>query len=342
MSIPFETKIDLKNPIWNRDAWARIQADLNPEKETICHCRGEVLGVKPGEAVKQLCNFETFLATRLIPQEDGTIRRLNKEVIFYTDPRSNQIIHEWTNPWTGEVVPVVHVFNDPFNYTISEWLILAPEDFPKDGSKPEPRKIPLMFPWYPMGDDRLVLNTDMHLYYPNALQPDKWPRESGGKMAQVSEMMRYIVKRRGPGKPRTNLGAHGWLVEPYYSLATLDADGSDGRTLPVYLDHDQIGQRRYCSRACSQVFRKPAPRHAAGADRRLRPEYFQPRVLCQGANPGSTAERLTLAARLTLKSPGPARTRTGPDTYKAVLDGSASCEQPGPAVSPASQGQETS
>jgi hypothetical protein len=201
MSIKFETKIDFKNPIWNRDAWARIQADLNPDKETICYCRGEVLGVKPGEAVKHLCNFETFLATRLIPQEDGTIRRLNKEVIFYTDARTNQIIHEWTNPWTREVVPVVHVFNDPFNYTISEWLILAPEDFPKDGSKPEPRKIPLMFPWYSMGDDRLVLNTDMHLYYPNSLQPDKWPRESGGKFAQVSEMMRYIVKREDLENP---------------------------------------------------------------------------------------------------------------------------------------------
>ncbi len=195
MSIKFETKIDPKNPIWNRDAWARIQADLNPEKEAITHCRGEILGIKPGEAVKQLCSFETFLATRLIPQEDGTIRRLNKEVIFYTDPRTNEIIHEWTNPWTGEKVKVVHVFNDPFNYTISEWLILAPEDFPKDGSKPEPRKIPLIFPWYPMGDDRMVLNTDMHLCYPNALQPDKWPRESGGKLAQVSEMMRFIVRK---------------------------------------------------------------------------------------------------------------------------------------------------
>ncbi len=195
MSIKFETKIDVKNPIWNRDAWARIQADLNPEKEAITHCRGEILGIKPGEAVKQLCSFETFLATRLIPQDDGSIRRLNKEVIFYTDARTNEIIHEWTNPWTGEKVNVVHVFNDPFNYTISEWLILAPEDFPKDGSKPEPRKIPLIFPWYPMGDDRLVLNTDMHLCYPNALQPDKWPRESGGKLAQVSEMMRFIVRK---------------------------------------------------------------------------------------------------------------------------------------------------
>ncbi len=202
MTIKFETKIDFNNPIWNRDTWARIQGDLNSENQRIGYCAGEVLGVKPGEAVKPLCGFETFLATRLIPQEDGTIRRLNKEVIYYTDlsdergmpkqPGDRRMIDRWTNPWTGEEVKVVHVANDPFNYTISEWLILAPEDFPEDGSKPKPRKIPLIFPWRRVGD-KLVLNTDMHLYYPNALQPDKWPRESSGKMAQVSEMMRYWV-----------------------------------------------------------------------------------------------------------------------------------------------------
>lgn len=195
MATQFETKIDFTNPIWNRDAWARIQGDLNPENQKIGYVNGQILGVKPGEAVKELCGFETFLATRLIPQEDGTIRRLNKEVIFYTDSRTGQIINEWTNPWTGEVVNVVHVSNDPFNYTISEWLILAPEDFPEDGSAPKPRKIPLIFPWRHMGPDKVVLNTDMHLYYPNALQPDKWPRESGGPMAQVSEMMRYFVSK---------------------------------------------------------------------------------------------------------------------------------------------------
>ena len=196
MTTKFETTIDFASPIWNRDTWARMQGDLNPENERIGYAAGEVMGVVPGEAVKPLCGFETFLATRLIPQEDGTILRLNKEVIFYTDlhpdPGSRRMIDEWTNPWTDEKVKVVHVANDPFNYTISEWLILAPKDFPKDGSKPEPRKFPLLFPWRRVGD-KLVLNTDMHLYYPNALQPDKWPRESGGKMARVSEMMRYWV-----------------------------------------------------------------------------------------------------------------------------------------------------
>ncbi len=192
MSAQFETKIDFTNPVWNRDTWARIQGDLNPENQKIGDVRGVIIGVKPGEKSKELCGFEAFLATRLVPQEDGTIRRLNKEVIFYTNPRTGEIIEEWTNPWTGEVVNVVQVANDPFNYTISEWLILAPEDFGGD-KKVEPRKIPMIFPWHQMSPTHLSLSTDMHLYYPNAMNPEKWVRESSGPMVQVSEMMRYCV-----------------------------------------------------------------------------------------------------------------------------------------------------
>ena len=196
MTAKFETKIDFANPLWNRDTWARIQGDVNPENERIGYAAGEILGIKPGEAAKPLCGYEVFLATRLIPQDDGNYRRLNKEVIFYTDlnrdPGSRRMIDKWTNPWTDEYVDVIHVSNDPFNYTISDTLILAPEDFPTDGSPPKMRKIPLMFPWRSVGD-KLMLSTDMHLCYPNSLQPDKWPRESSGPLAQVSEMMRYWV-----------------------------------------------------------------------------------------------------------------------------------------------------
>ncbi|MDH3977237.1 MAG: DUF1838 domain-containing protein [Gammaproteobacteria bacterium] len=196
MTAKFETKIDFKSPIWNRDTWARIQGDLNPENERFSYAAGDVMGVVEGEKLKPLCGFETFLATRLVPQEDGTIRRWNKEVIFYTDlnpdPGSRRMIDTWHNPYTDEEVEVVHVANDPFNYTISEWLILAPEDFPTDGSPPKPRKFPLLFPWRKSGN-KLALQTDMHLQYPNALQPDKWPRESSGKMARVSEIFRYWV-----------------------------------------------------------------------------------------------------------------------------------------------------
>lgn len=201
--IPFETKTDFMNPRWNRDSWARIQGDMDSSKERIGHCSGVILGVKPGEKVRPLLGFQTFLATRLIPLPDGNIRRLNKEVIFYTNlnrlGQPGEIIEEWENPWTKEKVKVVQVFNDPFNYTISDTLILAPEDFPGDKSKLP--KIPLIFPWQELNGDTLVLSTDMHLNYPNPLQPDKWKRESSGPMAQVSEMMRYFVSRKDLENP---------------------------------------------------------------------------------------------------------------------------------------------
>ncbi|MCH5372826.1 MAG: DUF1838 domain-containing protein, partial [Planctomycetes bacterium] len=115
---------------------------------------------------------------------------LNRETIIYTDPTTGAVLEEWTNPWSGEVVKVVHVDNDPFNYNIGTEMYIAPEDI--GGEKPAaPIRIPLILPWYKVSDDTLVLETDMHLYYPNALQPDKWPRESSGPMVQVSEMFRY-------------------------------------------------------------------------------------------------------------------------------------------------------
>jgi hypothetical protein len=202
--IPFETQIDFMNPRWNRDAWARIQADMDSSNERLCHCSGNIIAVRPGEVLKPILGFQTFLATRLLPLPDGNIRRVNKEVIFYTNltrlGQPGEILETWKNPFTNEEVRVVHAINDPFNYTISETLILVPEDFAGDRSKLS--KIPLIFPWQDLDGETLVLSTDMHLIYPNPLQPDKWPRESAGPKAQVSEMMRFFVKRKDLENPQ--------------------------------------------------------------------------------------------------------------------------------------------
>jgi hypothetical protein len=40
----------------------------------------------------------------------------------------------------------------------------------------------------------LTLKRHIHLFYKNALQPDKWPRESGGPMARVSEFFTYFIE----------------------------------------------------------------------------------------------------------------------------------------------------
>ncbi len=68
MSAKFLTDIDFKNPVWNRDTWARLQGNLDPEKEKIANYSGTVLGVQDGAKATELVGFEGFAATRLIPQ----------------------------------------------------------------------------------------------------------------------------------------------------------------------------------------------------------------------------------------------------------------------------------
>lgn len=188
----FQTQIDFQSPEWNRDAWARIVSDLDVSKQAIGRYRGQVLAVVDGEKLRVLCGFEGFAVSRLIRTEDGNYRRLNRETIIYTDPLTGEVIDTWTNPWSDEMVNVVHVANDPFNYNISTEMYISPEDIGGDEPK-APIKVPLILPWQKLNDETLVLETDMHLFYPSALQPDKWPRESSGKMVQVSEMFRYFV-----------------------------------------------------------------------------------------------------------------------------------------------------
>ncbi|MEZ5498440.1 MAG: DUF1838 family protein [Steroidobacteraceae bacterium] len=275
--IPFETKIDFARPRWNRDAWARIQADMDSDKERVCYCTGTILAVRPGEAVKPILGFQTFLVTRLVPLPDGNIRRLNKEVIFYTGltrgGQPGEIIDRWQNPFTQEEVKVVQVINDPFNYTISETLILAPEDF--RGDRASLPKLPLLFPWQELDTETLVLSTDMHLNYSNPLQPDKWPRESAGPRAQVTEMMRFFVKRRDLENPALSaVPYHGtWhRISPWLPWMLMGQAPGHVMYASTMIGFDSISKlpqqvREYAEKNCPHMLHAPTedygPSHAS-------------------------------------------------------------------------------
>ena len=59
----------------------------------------------------------------------------------------------------------------------------------------EEERRPMLLPWKITSADTVTLATDIHLYYPSALQPDEWPRESAGKFVRVSELFRYVIRR---------------------------------------------------------------------------------------------------------------------------------------------------
>jgi hypothetical protein len=196
----FVTKMDFKDRLWTRDAYARLQGNLDFTKTRYGHYFGTMLGVTPGERVREMCGFEGFSCTRLLPLADGSYRKVLRETVFYRDPASGKLLDRWKNPWTGEEVRVVNVANDPFNITISEHY----PDPPNYGglNQEKPPKRPFLLNWRLIGPDTLALTTDIHLFYPNALQPDKWPRESAGPMAQVSEMFRYVIRLADMQNPR--------------------------------------------------------------------------------------------------------------------------------------------
>ena len=43
-------------------------------------------------------------------------KMVSRELLFYQDPQTGEILKEWTNPWTDETVSVLHVANDPVNW----------------------------------------------------------------------------------------------------------------------------------------------------------------------------------------------------------------------------------
>ncbi len=209
--------IRFDDPIWNREAAARLQADTTG-RQVYGRCSGIVTGVRPGEAVKPLFGFEVFSTIRVLRQADGSYQRMTKETIFYTDPNTGDILDSWKNPYTGEQVSVVDVANDPYNWVIA--ATVQPPAMPGaiNPGQAVPGGKPYLLHWMDFGPDYVVLTEDGHAYYKNLLDPQHWPRESAGPMVQSSELFRYFVRRADLEDPaKTHLPHQGsWVrVQPW-------------------------------------------------------------------------------------------------------------------------------
>jgi len=214
---PTKIPIEFDNPIWNRETSARLQANTNGE-QVFGHCTGTVCGVRPGEAVRPILGFEVFSTIRVMRQADGSYQRVTREAIFYTDPKTGDILDEWDNPYTGERVKVVDVHNDPYNWIIASTF--QPPAMPGvvTTGQATPGGKPYLLDWSWLGPDTVVLTTDYHGYYPNLLNPAHWPRESSGPMIQSSELFRYFINKKELEDPKmTFLPANGsWVrVQPW-------------------------------------------------------------------------------------------------------------------------------
>lgn len=197
--VDFVTKIDFKDPYWTRDTYARLDADVDPRKEKVGWINGKAFGVRPNEKVRPLFKVEGFSVVRTKRLEDGSWRRMLREVVFYRDIETGEILKRWTNPYTGENVRVVPIANDPFNFTITAF---QPEGPSYGGLQKSAKSTkPFLQDWEYGPDGKMILQTGIDMIYPNALDPKKWVRESSGPMNRVSEQFIYVVDKADVENP---------------------------------------------------------------------------------------------------------------------------------------------
>ncbi|MFL2769483.1 MAG: DUF1838 family protein [Rhodospirillaceae bacterium] len=178
--------VDLTTADGNMLAIARIESDIDMRTTTYGWYDGLVMGVSPGGPVKNICGFKGMSCKRLIPYKEGVgYRKLLREVGFYYDLITGEIMEEMVNPYTDEKVRVVHIANDPFNGIIRNIISPGPAYGGLNATKREPK--PFILDWM-IKDEWLLYQRHIHLYYKNALDPREWVRESAGPMNRVSEL----------------------------------------------------------------------------------------------------------------------------------------------------------
>lgn len=187
--------LDLNKPEDSYQAMLRVVGDLSG-KTVFKDWDAMIFAQLPGEKAKPILRTIGFNAGRMIKQPDGSYHWVTREVSFYVDIKSGQIIENWTNPINGKTVKVVHVANDPVS---NKFPLIEP-------GKPN---MYAAFSKFEVRGDVAWMRWDVPLKYPNELKPADYPEESHGDTYIASEHFHFFVStaEAQDDKP-TNTGTH--------------------------------------------------------------------------------------------------------------------------------------
>lgn len=174
--------LDLRSGAGSTEALVKMRCSLDPDEDVLLWWEGTLFAQEPDKKAAPLLGFEGYNICRAEKLDDGTWRLVTRELTFYRDLATGQIIDSWDNPFNGQTVEVVHVANDPVNTVLN-----APG-----------REVPM--PWQEAGDT-VMLTLNIPLSYPNPLSPEKFPAESSGPMYIGSEHFMFFAPRAAMADP---------------------------------------------------------------------------------------------------------------------------------------------
>jgi hypothetical protein len=101
--------------IKNLDAqyWVKTRSSLDPNRSTFLIWTGSIYAYIPGEKRNRLFKMMGMSVCRCIPTEEGSWDFTSRELTYYLHPETGEILRKWENPWTGELLTVMHVANNP-------------------------------------------------------------------------------------------------------------------------------------------------------------------------------------------------------------------------------------
>lgn len=112
--------IDIRTPEGAIAAFRKVQCSTEDSRPTVYYWTGETYSRVPGEPDRLLFRFEGMNTRQCVTVTDPIrgqgFRQVSREILFYQDPTTGQIIDEWQNPWSGETAEVLHIANDPVNF----------------------------------------------------------------------------------------------------------------------------------------------------------------------------------------------------------------------------------
>ncbi|HLO84171.1 MAG TPA: DUF1838 domain-containing protein [Nostocaceae cyanobacterium] len=93
--------------------WVKTRSSLDPHESSFLTWTGKIYSFVPGEKRQLLFKIVGVSVSRCIPNGEGSWDFTSRELTYYLNPETAEILHKWENPWTQEIVPVIHVANNP-------------------------------------------------------------------------------------------------------------------------------------------------------------------------------------------------------------------------------------
>jgi Protein of unknown function (DUF1838) len=168
--------VDTTSAAGQLDTYIRMRGS-NDGKDVFANWWVTVFAVMPGEKPRPIFKLDGYNVGRFAKLPDGSAQLITREVAYYKDLASGQIMAEWQNPFTNEKNAVMQVANDPVNSRYAA---------PKAG---EAGRLPFRV----SGNDVMLL-LDVPLAYPNALLPAEFPAESSGPTYFASEHFSFFSR----------------------------------------------------------------------------------------------------------------------------------------------------